>query len=271
MPELPEVETIRRGIKPLITGKKVLRTVLRSSRLRWSASVSDLAALAGQEVVDVERRAKYLILHFSDDWLILHMGMTGSLRYRPSGCPPAKHDHFDLVFDDGFLLRFRDPRKFGGLLFSHESPFSTPLFAGLGPEPFSEQLDGHYLHGLARGRKIPVKNFIMDQKIIAGIGNIYANEALFLSGIRPSRAAGRIGPGRYEVLAGNIRRVLSHAIEAGGTSIRDFQNSDGRPGYFSVQLNVYGKEGCPCPRCGARIEAARTGQRSTFFCPHCQR
>lgn len=271
MPELPEVETIRRGIKPLLAGKRVRRTVLRSTRLRWTVSVADLAALVGQEVMDVERRAKYLILRFSSDWLILHMGMTGTLRYCPAGCSPSKHDHFDLVFEDGSLLRFRDPRKFGGIIYSSENPYATSFFSGLGPEPFSEQVDGNYLYHRARGKKIPVKNFIMDQKIIAGVGNIYANEALFLSSIRPSRPAGRVGKKSYVVLARNIRCVLLKAIEAGGTSIRDFFDGEGSPGYFAVQLNVYGRGGCPCPKCGERIMAARIGQRSTFFCRHCQK
>ena len=271
MPELPEVETIRRGIKPLLAGKKVRRTVLRSTRLRWKVAVADLASLAGQQVMDVERRAKYLILRFSRDWLILHMGMTGTLRYCPSGCPPLKHDHFDLVFQDGSLLRFRDPRKFGGIVYSPGNPDTTAFFSGLGPEPFSEQVNGLYFYRLSRGKKVAVKNFIMDQKIIAGVGNIYANEALFLSGIRPTRPAGRVGKKRYEVLAGNIRWVLLKAIEAGGTSIRDFYDGEGSPGYFAIQLNVYGKGGCPCPQCGARIETLRVGQRSTFFCRYCQK
>jgi formamidopyrimidine-DNA glycosylase len=271
MPELPEVETIRRGIKPLIAGKKVEWAILRSARLRWMATNRDLASLKDQKVLDVERRAKFLILRFTSDWLLLHMGMTGTLRYYQSGSLPEKHDHFDLIFNDGSRLRFRDPRKFGGIFFFSENPFSTSFFSGVGPEPFSKMVNGKYLYEKARGKKVAVKSFIMDQKIIAGVGNIYANEALFLSGIHPSRAAGRVGLKRYEKLAENIRLVLSRAIEAGGTSIRDFQNENGNPGYFALKLLVYGKEGCKCPKCGEPISNVRIGQRSTFFCGKCQR
>ena len=271
MPELPEVETIRKGIKPLVVGKKVRWAFLRSTRLRWSVGVGELARLTGQQVVDVERRAKFLIFRFSRNWLVLHMGMTGTLRCVAPGCPPGKHDHFDLVFDDGSRLRFRDPRKFGGIIFFHDSPFKSPFFSGIGPEPFSKRVDGSYLFNAAREKKVAVKNFIMDQRFIAGVGNIYANEALFLSGIRPTCAAGQVTKKNFDLLAENIRRVLARAIDAGGTSFRDFYDGEGRPGYFSIQLNVYGKGGEPCPQCGQRISTVKIGQRSTFFCSNCQK
>jgi formamidopyrimidine-DNA glycosylase len=271
MPELPEVETIRRGIKPLIVGKVVSCSILRSTRLRWSVSSRELQTLNGQQVLDVARRAKFLILRFSSNWLVLHMGMSGTLRFCRPEAPALKHDHFDLVFRDGTRLRFRDPRKFGGIIFFRENPLFSNFLSGIGPEPFSEEVNGRYLYNKARGKKVPVKSFIMDQRIMAGVGNIYANEALFLSRIRPSRAAGQVAEKRYEMLAQNIRQVLSRAIEAGGTSIRDFQNENGDPGYFALELLVYGKAGCPCPQCGERLSTARIGQRSTFFCQKCQK
>lgn len=271
MPELPEVEIISRGVRPFIVGKKVLRTLLRSTRLRWTPSVEELSQLKGQQVLGVERRGKYLIVRFSRNGLVFHMGMTGTLRCLSSVQPPAKHDHFDMLFDDGSCLRFRDPRKFGGMVLFRGDPHDNLFFAGIGPEPFTAQMDGSYLYSASRGKRVAVKNFIMDQRVLAGVGNIYANEALFLSGIHPTRAAGRVAEKRYEVLAANIRRVLNRAIEAGGTSFRDFHDQEGRPGYFTVQLNVYGKEGRACPRCGQRISVMKVGQRSTFYCPKCQR
>ncbi len=271
MPELPEVETIRRGIKPLIVSKIVSCSILRSTRLRWSVASRELHTLNGQQVLGVERRAKFLILRFTSGWLVLHMGMSGTLRFCRSEALPLKHDHFDLVFTDGTRLRFRDPRKFGGIIFFRKNPLFSNFLSRIGPEPFSEHVNGRYLYNKARGKKVPVKAFIMDQRIMAGVGNIYANEALFLSGIRPSRLAGQVAEKRYEMLAQNIRLVLCRAIEAGGTSIRDFQNENGDPGYFALELLVYGKAGRSCPYCGERISSARIGTRSTFFCRKCQK
>lgn len=270
MPELPEVETIRRGIEPLVAGKKVSGSLLRSTRLRWLPPVQKLSRLRGQQLLAVERRAKYLIFRFSSDWLLLHMGMSGTLRYCRPGTPPGRHDHFDLVFSDGFRLRFRDPRKFGGVFFFSENPFYTSFFSATGPEPFSPLVNGKYLYLKAHGKKIPVKSFIMDQKILAGVGNIYASEALFLSGVLPSRPAGKIAKKRFQRLAEMIRLVLTQAIAAGGTSFRDFLNEQGSPGYFAMKLLVYGKNGRPCPNCGGTISTERVGQRSTFFCRKCQ-
>lgn len=270
MPELPEVETIRRGIQPLVTGRSVTAVLLRCRNLRWQATDEELASLVGQQVKDVERRAKYLLIHFTRNWLVLHMGMTGTLRVLAESRPPGRHDHFDLVFDRGACLRFHDPRKFGGVLWFRDDPRNTGFFAACGPEPFADEVDGAYFYHLAKGKSLAVKNFIMDQKIVAGVGNIYANEALFLSGIHPARPAGRISLKRFNHLAENIRLVLARAIEAGGTTIRDFVGNDGQPGYFALELQVYGREGQACVRCGRPVTVTRIGQRSTFFCRKCQ-
>jgi formamidopyrimidine-DNA glycosylase len=270
MPELPEVETTRRGIAPHVVGRRVAELVVRERRLRWPVPQGLEARLRRQVLQRLERRAKYLLFGFDAGTLIVHLGMSGSLRMVEPGTPPGKHDHVDLVFDGGQVLRLTDPRRFGAVLWTGGAPQEHPLLAGLGPEPLSEQFNGDYLYRLSRGRRTPVKNFLMDGRIVVGVGNIYANEALFGAGIHPKRAAGRIGRERYGQLAEAVKSVLQAAIEQGGTTLRDFIGGDGRPGYFAQKLQVYGRAGEACPRCSAPILAVRVGQRSTFYCRRCQ-
>lgn len=269
MPELPEVETTRRGIEPHLTGKKVARLTVRESRLRWPVPKALATQIEGQTIEAVERRGKYLLAQFAHGTLVVHLGMSGSLRILDRAVPPGKHDHIDLETDDGRTLRFNDPRRFGAWLWTSDW-HSHPLLSGLGPEPLSADFNGGYLYTLSRHRKVAVKDFIMNARVVVGVGNIYANEALFLSGIDPRRAAGRVGPQRMETLAGAICRVLENAIAAGGTTLRDFVNSEGKPGYFHQSLLAYGRQGLPCKVCGRPLRLARLGQRSTVFCPQCQ-
>ncbi|MDY0268405.1 bifunctional DNA-formamidopyrimidine glycosylase/DNA-(apurinic or apyrimidinic site) lyase [Trichloromonas sp.] len=270
MPELPEVETVRRGLASRLEGKTFLGAVSRVAGLRLPVPAGLHDLLAGQRLHAVERRAKYLLLRCDGGTLILHLGMSGYLRVVDRDLPPGRHDHLDLLFDDGQVLRFNDARRFGLLLWTTADPQEHPLLVGLGPEPFAGAFTGDYLHERARGRTVPVKAFIMDQRLVVGVGNIYANEALFLSGIHPARATGRISRDRYLRLADIIRTVLAEAIAAGGTTLRDFSDSDGKPGYFALSLRVYGREGEPCPRCGHTLRQERIGGRSSFFCSRCQ-
>ena len=269
MPELPEVETTRRGVSPHLTGRRIDRLMVRQRQLRWPVP-STARQAEGQCVTGVRRRAKFLLLDLERGQLLIHLGMSGSLRVLPAATPPGKHDHVDLVLDDGQLLRFNDPRRFGAVLWSAR-PDTHPLLGHLGPEPLGPDFGGDYLRERSRRRKQAIKTFIMDNRIVVGVGNIYAQEALFRAGIHPSRAAGRVARGRYEALAAAIRGVLAEAIEAGGTTLRDFTRSDGQPGYFRQSLAVYGRAGEPCPVCGQEIRATRHGQRSTCYCPRCQR
>ncbi len=270
MPELPEVETTRRGIASHIEGQKVSCVTVRQRKLRWPIPPRLDAILSGHVVKEVERRAKYLLLRFGHGTLIIHLGMSGSLRVVPRGSDPEKHDHFDLVFPM-ICLRMRDPRRFGAVLWTRDDPLEHKLLKDLGPEPLSRAFNGKHLYQLAQKRKSPVKTFIMDGKVVVGAGNIYANEALFMSGIHPRRPCNKVTMDEYEILAGHIKAVLRAAIKKGGTTLRDFQHGDGQPGYFSQKLQVYGKEGEPCPGCGRKIQRDRIGQRSAFFCDHCQK
>ncbi len=269
MPELPEVETTRRGIAPHLEGQTIQGVVIRNRRLRWPIPTQITKTLPGQKVHSVERRAKYLLLKMDQGTLILHLGMSGSLRIVSKKTAPQPHDHFDLVFGKG-VLRLRDPRRFGAVLWTRKPVTEHPLLRNLGPEPLSEAFDGDHLHRLAQRRRGPVKTLIMDGKVVVGVGNIYANESLFRAGIHPNRASNRIALPRYRELADQIKAVLRAAIQQGGTTLRDFRQEDGRPGYFAQQLLVYGKEDEPCPNCGHAIRQQRIGQRSTFYCPRCQ-
>jgi len=271
MPELPEVETTRSGIAPLITGCQIAELVLRVDKLRWPLEQSLCSALPGQQVKSVERRAKYLLLNCTRGTLLIHLGMSGSLRVIDAAATENKHDHVDLIFTNGSCLRFNDPRRFGALLWWAGDLTEHPLLANLGTEPLADQFTGDYLWTSSRKRKIAVKPFIMDQKLVVGVGNIYASEALFRAGIRPTAAAGKISRQRYRQLAAAIKQILTEAIAAGGTTIADFRQSDGKPGYFKQQLQVYGRAGEPCPSCEQPISSLRLGQRSTFFCRYCQR
>lgn len=270
MPELPEVETTRRGIARAITGRRITRVIVRDGRLRWPVPPALPRALAGETVARVERRAKYLVFRIGAGTMLLHLGMSGSLRVVPAARAPEKHDHLDIVLSDGRALRFRDPRRFGSVHWTRGDPLQHPLLRELGPEPLGPDFSGDYLSGRARGRRQAVKTFIMDSRVVVGVGNIYASEALHRARIDPRRAAGRISDERYAALVRAIRSVLRAAISKGGTTLRDFVNDAGEPGYFRMRLAVYDRAGAPCRRCGAVIRMIRSGQRSTYFCPGCQ-
>lgn len=270
MPELPEVETTRRGIEPLISGCRIGRVELRVPKLRWPLDPQLSDVLVGQTVRSVGRRAKYLLVNLDSGCLLLHLGMTGNLRVVPGSTPVAKHDHVDIHFDDGRCLRFTDPRRFGAVLWLSGRPEEHPLLSKLGPEPLSSEFNGDYLYRRSRNRRLAIKPFIMDQQVVVGVGNIYASEALFMAGISPGRGAGRTSGKRYDRLTEEIKKVLQAALDAGGTTFSDFRQVDGKPGYFKQQLQVYGREGKPCPLCGTAIVAIRLGQRSTFYCRRCQ-
>ena len=270
MPELPEVETTRRGLEPLLMARRVVSVTVRERRLRWPVPPSLDRELPGATISAVRRRAKYLLFDTDQGTLIGHLGMSGSLRVVSGNLPPAPHEHVDLRLDDGFCLRLRDPRRFGSLLWTRDDPLAHPLLAGLGPEPLGEAFDAGHLMSRARGRRLAVKSFIMDAGVVAGVGNIYASEALFLAGIHPLRAAGRIAAPRMARLVDGIREVLVAAIMAGGTTLRDFRNGVGEPGYFAQRLRVYGRAGEPCERCGAALLQRVIGQRSSFYCGGCQ-
>jgi formamidopyrimidine-DNA glycosylase len=271
MPELPEVETTRRGIASHLEGRRVVEVVLRRRKLRYPVPQTLLADLPGQRIEQVERRGKYLLLRTDAGTVLLHLGMSGSLRLVPADSPAEKHDHLDIVIEGGSALRFRDPRRFGAVLWLRGDPFAHELLAHLGPEPLSDEFDAEYFYRRSRKRKQAVKLFIMDSRHVVGVGNIYANEALFRAGIRPQLAAGRLSRPRCERLVAAIKEVLEEAVGQGGTTLRDFVDGSGRPGYFKQQLNVYGREGEACYRCGAKIRHLRQGQRATYYCPACQR
>jgi formamidopyrimidine-DNA glycosylase len=271
MPELPEVETTRRGIAPHLEGGRIGALLVRQRRLRWPVPEALEAELPGRRIEAVQRRAKYLLLRLDRGTLILHLGMSGSLRVLDADTPPGPHDHLDLVLEDGRCLRLRDPRRFGAVLWTGGDPDAHPLLRALGPEPLGGAFDGEHLFRVSRGRRVAVKHLLMNSHVVVGVGNIYANEALFLAGIHPRRAAGRIALARYRGLAAAVRQVLSEAIAQGGTTLRDFSHADGSPGYFALSLRVYGRAGEPCPGCGGPLSQCRIGQRSSFFCPRCQR
>ncbi len=269
MPELPEVETTRRGIRPHVVDKTVTQVLVREPRLRWPVSPELTQSLIGEVITDVDRRGKYPLFVTQSGRMMIHLGMSGSLRIANPASPLRKHDHIDIGFADKDILRYHDPRRFGSVLWlpgesGHE------LIDSLGPEPLEDDFDGDYLFSVSRTRQMAIKTFIMSNRIVVGVGNIYANETLFLSGIRPDRAAGRISRERYRRLSGNIKAVLKKAIDAGGTTLRDFVREDGSPGYFSQQLNVYGKAGEPCVHCGRKLNESRLGNRSTIYCSRCQ-
>ena len=270
MPELPEVETSRRGIAPWIEHQRVSDVIVRDRRLRWPVPEDIDIRLPGQEIRSVGRRAKYLLFDTAAGTAMLHLGMSGSVRIIDTEEPAGKHDHVDIRFANGKALRFRDPRRFGSLLWA-DNPEEHALIRNLGPEPLSEDFDGNHLWTAARGRKISIKPFIMNASVVVGVGNIYASEALFGAGIHPKRSAGRVSAERMDKLAESIRAVLQRAISAGGTTLRDFHGGDGEPGYFKQQLDVYDREGLPCRRCESPVRAVVLGQRSTYYCLKCQR
>jgi len=270
MPELPEVETARRGIEPWILQRQITRVEIRVAKLRQPIQTDLDRQLVGQTVCAVERRGKYLLLRLTSGSLILHLGMSGHLRILRKPVPAGRHDHVDICFSDGICLRLNDVRRFSTLVWTSEDPLFHPLLADHGPEPLSGAMSGDYLFRCSRNRRLAVKSFIMDHRVVVGVGNIYANEALFRAGILPVLPAGGLSLDTYRTLAAAIRQVLEEAIAAGGTTLRDFTDEKGRPGYFSLQLKVYGRAGDPCEVCGAPIESSRIGQRSSFYCLHCQ-
>lgn len=271
MPELPEVETTRRGVLPLLGGRRVSAVAVNDGRLRQPVTRGLADILLGQRLRDVERRAKYLLFQFDTGTLLVHLGMSGSLRVVPRSAPRLPHDHVEIEFGAERVLRLRDPRRFGLVLWTTAPVAEHALLCKLGPEPFDDAFCGNYLFEKSRGRSLAVKNFVMDGHIVVGVGNIYASEALFRAGIHPIRAAGRVSLARYEALAAEARTVLAAAIDAGGTTLRDFMRNDGEPGYFSQKLKVYGREGEACETCGGPIAMKVIGQRSSFFCAKCQR
>lgn len=271
MPELPEVETTRRGIAPHVIGQRIDRMLVRQPRLRWPVPADLAVRLQGQVIESVQRRAKYLLLQVAEGWVIIHLGMSGSLRLVTRGQAAGKHDHVDFELANGQALRLTDPRRFGAVLWCDGEPQQHVLLSKLGPEPLTEAFDGERLYARSRGRRQAVKPFIMDNQQVVGVGNIYANEALFEAGIDPQRPAGGISRARYQRLADEIKRVLARAIEQGGTTLKDFVGGDGKPGYFQQQLQVYGRGGEPCRHCGGLLKEVKLGQRSTVFCKTCQR
>lgn len=274
MPELPEVETTRRGIEPTCFGQTVTSMIIRQRSLRWPIPQGLEQEITGITFQKIERRAKYLLLNSNRGTLIFHLGMTGTLRTLSKETPPEKHAHIDLHLSNGTLLRFRDPRRFGAMLWTTVPIEQHPLLASLGIEPVgtttAQQIADHLYHH-SRGRKTPIKNLIMYQKVITGVGNIYACESLFLSGIHPTRACNRISKKRYQQLSRAIQDRLQEAIQQGGTTLKDFRNSEGKPGYFQQQLLVYGREGESCTTCNTPIRRITQAQRSSWYCPQCQR
>jgi len=270
MPELPEVETVRRGLEPLLVGRTLTSVILRAERLRWPLFPELTTQLAGQKILVVDRRAKYLLIRCTSGTVLLHLGMSGVLHLLSATLPPQRHDHVDLVLDDGNCLRLSDPRRFGAVLWCETDVAAHPLLCNLGPEPLSSEFDGDYLVRRAAGRKGAVKNFLMDQRIVVGVGNIYASEALFRAGIDPARPAGKVGAMAYHKLAAAVCTVLEEALAQGGTTLRDFNDAHGQPGYFAQNLQVYGRKGLPCVVCGTPIRVRRLGGRSSFDCPQCQ-
>ncbi|MFL0811164.1 MAG: bifunctional DNA-formamidopyrimidine glycosylase/DNA-(apurinic or apyrimidinic site) lyase [Agarilytica sp.] len=271
MPELPEVETTRQGITPHICGHKVKKVEVRNNRLRWPVTPNLAKILAKQQLHQIDRRGKYLLLKFDRGALLWHLGMSGSLRIVEGNPAPKPHDHVDLVFDNDRCLRFHDPRRFGAVLWTEDPLEDHTLLSHLGPEPLTCEFNAEYLFKRSRKIKQAVKTWIMDSKVVVGVGNIYANESLFRAGIHPLKAAGKVSRSQYDILAEEVQSVLSHAIERGGTTLKDFVGGDGKPGYFAQELNVYGRGGEPCVTCSKILLEKRLGQRTTVYCTHCQK
>jgi formamidopyrimidine-DNA glycosylase len=270
MPELPEVETTRRGIAPHVTGRRIVALQVYERRLRWPIARSLAPRLAGQRIVATARRAKYLLLTLERGTVIIHLGMSGSLRVLPEGTPRMRHDQYDLKLDSGRVLRFNDPRRFGSLHFTDGDPARHRLLKDLAPEPFDHRFDAQYLWAISRGRRTAIKTLLMNSRLVVGVGNIYANEALFHAGVRPGRAAGRLSRVEAQRLVAAVRAVLAQAIRSGGTTLRDYVGADGAPGEFRRQLFVYERAGVPCRACGTSIRRRIQQGRSSYFCPVCQ-
>lgn len=271
MPELPEVETTRRGIEPLVANKVVERVFIHNGSLRWPVTEELAVLMPGQKFLSVGRRSKYLLFSLSQGTMIVHLGMTGHLRVETSLSQRRKHDHIEIAFTDGTSLRYNDSRRFGSILWTEQDPLHHVRLATLGPEPFDIEFNANYLHKLSRNRKIAIKPFLMDAHVVVGVGNIYASEALFQARITPLLPAGKVTKASFVRLVEAVTDILNQAIAAGGTTIRDFSNSDGTPGYFKQELCVYGRAGQKCKVCDTLVKQIKLGQRSTFYCPTCQR
>lgn len=270
MPELPEVETTLRGIAPHVVGQKVTDIIIRQPRLRWPITTGFAELVAGRRLVNATRRGKYLLLDFGTGHALIHLGMSGSLRIVKTDEPPSFHDHFDLVFGK-LALRYCDPRRFGCLLWIDGAPELHKLLVDLGPEPLTDKFTADYLYERTRKRSQAVKQFIMDSKIVVGVGNIYANESLFMAGIKPIRKAGSLTRKNCEDLVRDIKFVLQRSIDQGGTTLRDFVGGDGKPGYFKQELLVYGRGGEPCTLCKKPLKEVRMNDRTTVYCVACQK
>lgn len=270
MPELPEVETTREGVARAINKQTIKKIIIRQHQLRWPVPLEIQKILPKQKIQDITRRGKYLLVHFKLGTLIIHLGMSGSLRVFPKFCPAEKHDHIDLITSKDLCVRFTDPRRFGCWLWTSEDPTKHSLLKDLGPEPLTSQFTANYLFQKSRKRKVDIKAFIMNSKIVVGVGNIYVNEALFLARIHPQSPVNKITLAEYKNLVTAIKKVLRHAIQQGGTSLRNFMDTHGNPGSFKQRLNVYDRADLPCVRCKTKLKGIRTGQRSTYFCPTCQ-
>ena len=271
MPELPEVETTRRGVDPHVVGRKIVALAVHEPRLRWRVPDSLPAAVKGQLVRQTGRRAKYILFQLESGTLLLHLGMSGSLRVLPAETPRITHDHFDMLLDSGVTLRFNDPRRFGSLHYTTGSPDEHPLLSKLAPEPLDDAFDANYLRRITRKRKVAIKQLLMNSSLVVGVGNIYASEALFRARIRPKRQARSLKPDEVARLTRSIKAVLKMAIKVGGTTLRDYVNADGNPGYFRQKLYVYERSGKPCRVCGGPVKHFTQGQRSTYYCPTCQK
>lgn len=270
MPELPEVETVKCGLKPHIENKTIQDVTIRHFQLRWPIPADLKKQLTGQQVSTITRRGKYLVIHVTSGTLIIHLGMSGSLRVITQNLAPTRHDHVDIILSDETIIRYNDPRRFGAILWTTQDPFTHPLLYAIGIEPLDEHFTGHYLQQKALKRHAPIKSFLMNSKMVAGIGNIYAAEALFLAKIHPMTPANALTSKECDNLVHAIKQILQNAIESGGTTLKDFVNSEGKPGYFSQNLNVYGRAKLLCKVCGNVLESFQLGQRSTVFCGFCQ-
>jgi formamidopyrimidine-DNA glycosylase len=271
MPELPEVETTRRSVAPCVVGRRIAKLIVYDPRLRWPVPGSLKKKLEGRTVDDLARRSKYLLFRVGEGTLLVHLGMTGSLRVHTNAPPRRPHDHVDIVFADGSRLRYHDPRRFGAMLWAPDPVLSHPLLRDLGPEPFDAAFDADYFWRMTRARSAAIKLALMDNHLVVGVGNIYANESLFRAGIRPTTRAGKVSRPRLARLVHEVRAVLAEAIAKGGSTLRDYVDAEGEPGYFQLDYAVYGREGEPCRTCGTPIRHTRLGARASFYCPVCQR
>jgi formamidopyrimidine-DNA glycosylase len=269
VPELPEVETTKRGLEPLILNRRILSAHIYKKKLRWEIPSHLIETLKQKTIHNISRRAKYLLIELSDGQLVIHLGMSGSMSVAPSSEPLKKHHHFELKLDNFTSIRFHDPRRFGSILWQ-DNDNQLKLLSDLGPEPLSYDFNDEVLYYASTGRSKNIKSFIMDSKVVVGVGNIYASESLFLAGISPKRVSGKTSKSRYETLTKSIKKILTDAINNGGTTLNDFSNVDGSPGYFAQILSVYDRDGMPCMRCNGKIKRIIQNQRATYYCPKCQ-